>query len=85
MGARNALRLVWRGICAIAGGVAAEIGRDEIVLVVALGLVGYGLWLTSWKPAAFIVPGLVLLWMALPPRKVFIVRPDVPSASRRTP
>jgi hypothetical protein len=78
-------RLAWRALCAVARGVGSEIGRDEMVLVVALGLVGYGLWLTPWKPAAFIGPGLVLLWMALPPRKRFIVRQDAPAASRRSP
>ena len=83
---RHWARLVGRGLRATGRGVAAEIGRDEIVLVVALWLVGYGLWLTPWQPAAFIVPGVVLLWIALPPRKMFIQRqPAQPASPRRTP
>lgn len=54
------------------------IGVDELLLVVALGLIAAGLW-QAWKPGAYLVPGLVLLWIVLPARAAFVVRPPPPS------
>lgn len=81
---RAGARRIGAALGVLGGGIRKEIGRDEIVLVLALGLVGYGCWLTPWRPAAFIVPGAVLLWMAVPPRKSFIVsaRPSETAARR---
>ena len=45
----------------------AAVGLDEIALLLALALVTAGLWMLVDR-AAFIVPGLVLLWIALPAR-----------------
>ena len=59
----------------IGAAIAGEIGRDEVFLLVGLGLLSYGLALTPWPPSAFIVPGATLVWMALPPRKPFVVPP----------
>lgn len=70
---RTILRVIGRAVSAAGRAVAAEIGRDELFLVAGLGLVGYGLWLTPWQPAAFIVPGVALVWMALPPRHPFLI------------
>ena len=43
---------------------------QELLLAAGLVLVGYGC-AEAWRPAGFIVPGLVLLWYALPPRPSF--------------
>jgi len=61
--------------------IAAEIGRDELVLLLALGLIGAGLW-QVWWPGTFIVPGLVLLWLALPSRAPFVARESDPRRKR---
>lgn len=72
--------LAWR---AVRAGVAREVGRDELFLAGGLGLLGYGLSLTPWLPAAFIVPGAVLVWMALPPRRPFVVTSAAKAADDR--
>ena len=54
---------------------ASEVGRDEVMLLLALGLVALGLW-QMWAPAACLLPGLILLWMFLPARPAFVVRTD---------
>lgn len=54
--------------------IARAIGPDELQLGAALGLIAFGCWYV-WKPAAALVPGAVLLWIALPTRKTFIARP----------
>lgn len=58
--------------------VSAVIGLDELLLVVGLALLAYGFWLT-WSPGAFLVPGAVLVWIALPSRRAFIDRPAPPA------
>jgi hypothetical protein len=66
--------------------VATAIGVDELLLVLALTLVAVGMW-QVWKPGAYLVPGLVLLWIVLPQRASWIARPPAaPSekADRRT-
>lgn len=72
---RKALVAVQLGARRAIAAISNEVGRDELFLGVGLGLLGYGLWLTPWSPAAFIVPGAALVWMALPPRKPFVVTP----------
>ena len=65
--------------------VRAAIGLDEVVVLAALVLIAVGFW-QAWRPGAFLVPGLVLLWISLPRRLPFIVRsPDPEKAKRRTP
>jgi hypothetical protein len=49
------------------------IGLDEALLLVAVGLIGYGLW-DVWRPGAYLVAGVVLLWIVLPARVPFVVR-----------
>ncbi|MGE0363359.1 MAG: hypothetical protein AB7R67_21785 [Vicinamibacterales bacterium] len=68
---------------AVRAGVAREVGRDELFLTAGLALLGYGLWLTPWAPAAFIVPGGVLVWMALPPRRPFVVGSSASKSEER--
>lgn len=50
------------------------IGIDEIAVTLALALIAAGFW-SWWRPGAFLVPGVVLLWLCLPARSVFIIRP----------
>jgi hypothetical protein len=57
------------------------VGFDELLLVIGLLLIARGLWL-AWEPAAYLVPGLVILWIALPSRSVFVAQhhePEKPS------
>lgn len=58
------------------------LGPDELALVGGLVLIGVGLW-NLWRPGVFIVPGAVLVWIALPERKPFIERRPLPPAKRR--
>ena len=55
----------------------SRVGLDDVVLGVALLLIAAGFW-SAWKPGAFIVPGVVLLWLVLPSRSPFVTRPPVP-------
>ena len=50
------------------------IGADELVLSAGLLLATVALW-SAWGPLALLVPGIVLIWVALPTRSVFLVRP----------
>lgn len=47
--------------------------REELLLIAALALIARGFWL-SWRPGAYLVPGLVILWIALPSRASFVAR-----------
>jgi hypothetical protein len=58
---------------AFAAAIATLIGPDEILLALALVLIAAGCW-KVWRPAAFLVPGFVLLWIAMPSREAFIAR-----------
>lgn len=66
----NAAAIGARAATAIAG----EIGRDEIYLASGLLLVAAGCW-DTWRPGAFFVPGLALVWIAMPTRGAFVERP----------
>lgn len=50
------------------------IQRDELLMLIGLALVATGAW-QVWRPGAFLAPGLVLLWLALPARAPFVLRP----------
>lgn len=65
----------WRIRAALARGWSA-ISLDDLVLVLALVLLAVGFW-QVWTPGAFIVPGLVLLWLVLPSRAPLVTRPPV--------
>lgn len=59
-----------------------EVGRDELLLGLGLLLLTGGLW-ARVGPVALVAPGLVLLWIALPPRWAFVVRqPETPGKGR---
>lgn len=59
----------------------AAIGVDEVLLVVALLLIAAGMW-QVWKPGAYLVPGIVLLWIVLPARAAFVVRPPAATSDK---
>ena len=47
---------------------------DELVLTAGVVLIAIGCW-DLWRPGAFIVPGVILVWISLPARTGFIDRP----------
>lgn len=58
------------------------VGADEVALLIAMGLIVTALW--PWVgQGALLVPGLVLLYLALPARTSFIARPPQEPAARR--
>lgn len=60
------------------------VGLDELLLAVALALLTGGAWEVVGR-LALVIPGMVLLWVALPSRAPFVTRgPEPPDASRRT-
>lgn len=61
------MRLLKTAVSAIA----AEVGRDEVLLVTGLALLVLGLWpIVGW--ASLIVPGGAFTWLALPSRAPFV-------------
>lgn len=56
---------------------------NEAVLLVALVLLVIGLW-SRIGALSLTVPGTVLLWMALPSRQAFVVRPETREKRVRT-
>lgn len=70
---RSRARVV-AGLSALFGPSGLE--RDELLVIAALLLVARGFWL-AWRPGAYLFPGLIILWIALPAREVFITRPVV--------
>jgi len=61
--------------------IGSEVGRDEVMLIVALALLAGGFWLVWW-PASLLIPGAVVLWVYLPQRVAFIERqPEKPRRS----
>ena len=79
---RSAWRAVRRGATAVGTFIADQIGRDELLLAGGLALVSVGLWET-WRPGAYLVPGLVMLWIGLPSRAAFVERPSVAAVRKR--
>lgn len=67
---------------AVGAAIAGVIGPDEILLGGALLLIAAGFWMV-WRPGAFLVPGFALLWIALPSRAAFIVRPPAEKERRK--
>jgi len=63
-----------------AGFVSAQ--RQELLVALAIGLLTYGLWPVIGRPA-LIVPGLVILWVALPTRRRFVEPMPAPPPARR--
>lgn len=57
-------------------GLSAVFGAEEVLLVLALVLVTAGLWAVVGR-GALTVPGVVLLWIAMPSRAPFVSKPPV--------
>ena len=47
----------------------------ELLLSVSLLLIASGFWYW-WRPGSFLVPGVVLLWIAIPSRAGFIANSE---------
>lgn len=58
------------------------IGPDEIILAAGAVLMAIGLFFVWW-PAALIVPGALCVWLALPPRRRFVLDEPVPAKPER--
>lgn len=52
-------------------------GADEFVLIGALVLLTAGLW-SAVGMLALVAPGAALLWIAVPSRAPFVIRPEAP-------
>ena len=67
---RPRLRNILAALAVWAGGL-----TEELLCAFALLLIAGGFWLMpSWRAAALLVPGAVILWLALPARTPFIER-----------
>lgn len=60
---------------------AAEVSVDEVMLVVAIGLIVAGFW-SWWRPGAYLAPAALILWIYLPTRTGFVVAPPDPPHKR---
>ncbi len=49
------------------------IGMGDALVLIGMALIAIGCW-DAYRPASFIVPGLVLIFYALPTRPPFIER-----------
>jgi hypothetical protein len=69
-----------RAVRAVAGGVVALL--EELTVAAGLVLVVIGLW--PWlQQSALLVPGAVLIWMALPTRARFVEPPSTSQQKER--
>lgn len=50
---------------------AKHIGPDEVLLGLGTLLVSVGCAMV-WRPAAFLVPGALMIWIAMPTRRRFV-------------
>ena len=71
----------WPRLRALGAALAREVGRDECALGLGLGLVTAGAWPVLGQ-GALALPGAVLIWLALPARSPFVVRPAPPPRTR---
>jgi hypothetical protein len=78
--ARRGARAVRRLVAALFG--PRGIGRDELLLTSGLTALAVGCY-QVWPPAAWLVPGAIVTWMALPSRTPFLMRPPVEPPARR--
>lgn len=86
---RGGAVIAWRSAVAAAAWIWRALApetKDEALLYLAIGLLAYGGGMV-WAPAAALVPGAILLWLALPKREGFIHResagPVDPGARRK--
>ena len=70
------LRSAWLAVCRWTARTVTDVGVEEVLLavfVVSLILIGVAFW-DLYRPASFGIPGLILLWVALPPRRPFFLQ-----------
>lgn len=67
---------------AVFAAIRKSIDADEVLLTLGLALITWGLW-PLVGVCALIVPGAVLLWLALPSRAPFVT-PPAEKPARRT-
>lgn len=72
---RNVRESIGRALSTAWKFIAGQVGRDELAIAAGLALLAVGLW-GVWRPGSYLAPGLVILWMALPSRPVFVTRPQ---------
>lgn len=56
---------------AVVAVIVSFVGLDELALCLALALLAFGAR-QVWAPAGYLVPGMVLLWIAMPTRAPFV-------------
>lgn len=78
---RTALSQAGSAVAAAVWSRVIEFGRVEAVLALALVLLTVAAWPRLGRQA-LAIPGLVLLWIALPSRVAFIARPPAPPAKK---
>jgi hypothetical protein len=82
---KRTLEAIWRAVQAAARRLGAVLAREvdagTLVFIVGLSALGYGCWLI-FRPAGFIVVGVLLVWCTLPFRPQFIVRVSQKEANR---
>lgn len=64
--------------------VRSVIGVDEALLLTGVGLIVVALWPVLGR-LTLVIPGAVIVWLALPPRLPFLHRPSREESTRRTP
>jgi hypothetical protein len=80
-GRQRVSQAISRRSSALVAAVADVIGPDEILLAAGLTLVTVALWPVMGR-VALIVPGVVLLWIAIPEREQFVRRPPTESSGK---
>lgn len=68
-------------VYAVRVGLVKAIGLDEALILAGMILATCGLWPLVGR-LSLVVPALVLLWIALPPRAPFVMRPDKKRSTR---
>lgn len=70
---RRTFQQGWFACCLLWTRLVDTFDREDVLVILGLAMLGYGLWAVSHS-AALIVPGIVLLWMFVPSRPPFIER-----------
>ena len=49
-----------------------RVDLSDVALWLGVALIAWGLW-DAWRPGVYLAPGIVLVWVALPPRRKFFI------------
>lgn len=60
-----------------------DVGPDGAILATGLLLLAYGAYLV-FPPAGFALPGAILVWITLPARPAFVIRPAAMKRSKES-